>query len=392
MKELEEAPVRFCANCGTGLQGEFCHECGQSVHSVLKPMSHMLEDAGDIFFHMDERIVHTVPPLFTRPGFLTLEYFSGRRVRYIAPFRLMFVFCLLAFFFVHLAINDMATRFPAIGDDTGAFARATTADEVHQIYEANVQNLRNTEANSDVPQEAKADLRAARAAIRAKADARLAELKAPSLAAGPEAGKDAKEAGSKDDSYFDAADDDWLNSKSHVSFGWLPDAMSERLNHSIDRFKGNLKQMSMGGDVGNEAVHRFVEGVFGVLPQTMFIMVPVFALILKLFYVFRRRLYMEHIIVALHSHAFLFVALLILMLLGFAHSALQPHVAIAASGIRLVQWAIAIWMPVYLLLMQKRVYRQGWAITILKYWLIGSIYFWLLGSALVIALLIGLSH
>ena len=40
----------------------------------------------------------------------------------------------------------------------------------------------------------------------------------------------------------------------------------------------------------------------------MFVLIPLFALLLKLFYVFRRRLYMEHLIVALHSHAFLFLA------------------------------------------------------------------------------------
>lgn len=399
MKELEEAPVRFCANCGAALQGEFCHECGQSVHSVLRPVSHMLEDAGDIFFHMDERIVHTVPPLFTKPGFLTLEYFSGRRVRYIAPFRLMFVFCLLAFFFVHVAVNDMATRFPAIGDDSRAFAHAGTPEEVRELYESNVANLRHVEADPDVPQQAKAGMRTARGAILAAANARLAELKAPPIAAGAEAVPDAdapaaaqasNEASKEDDE--DHGVDDWFDSPSKVSPGWLPDAMGERLNHAMDRLKANLRQVRMGGDVGKEATHRIVEGIFGVLPQTMFIMVPVFALILKLFYVFRRRLYMEHVIVALHSHAFLFLALLILMLLGFARSSLQPHVALAASGIRLVQWAIAIWMPTYLLLTQKRVYRQGWGMTIFKYWLIGSVYFWLLGFALVIAMLIGLSH
>lgn len=398
MKALEEAPVRFCANCGAVLQGEFCHQCGQSVHSVLRPMSHMLEDAGDIFFHMDERIVHTVPPLFTRPGFLTLEYFSGRRVRYIAPFRLMFVFCLLAFFFVHVAVNDMTTRFPPIGDDTRAFARADTPEEVRQLYASNVANLRHVETDPDVPQQARAGMRTARGAILAAANARLAELNAPPIVADAEAVPDAdapaaaqasNEASQKDD---DDGVDDWFDSPSKVSPGWLPDAMGERLRHAMDRLKANLRQVRMGGDVGKEATHRIVEGIFGVLPQTMFVMVPVFALILKVFYAFRRRLYMEHIIVALHSHAFLFLALLILMLLGFAQAALRPHVAIAASGIRLVQWAIVIWMPVYLLWMQKRVYRQGWAMTIFKYWLIGSVYFWLLGFALVIALLIGLSH
>ncbi|KAG9609016.1 hypothetical protein KCV01_g4082, partial [Aureobasidium melanogenum] len=114
-------------------------------------MAHLLEDAGDIFFHMDERIVHTVPPLFTRPGFLTLEYFSGRRVRYIAPFRLMFVFCLLAFFFVHVAVNgahfgghdDKASK-----DTLGAFAAAVVAGaiSVETGLEATIQQAAAIEA------------------------------------------------------------------------------------------------------------------------------------------------------------------------------------------------------------------------------------------------------
>jgi hypothetical protein len=91
MNELTEAGTLHCANCGTPLEGEFCHHCGQSVHSVLKPVHHMLEDGMDMFLHVDGRIVHTVPPLFLKPGFLTLEYFAGRRQRYVAPFRLMFV-------------------------------------------------------------------------------------------------------------------------------------------------------------------------------------------------------------------------------------------------------------------------------------------------------------
>ena len=65
MNQLTPSPGLLCANCGEALQGEFCHACGQSIRSVIKPVSHMLEDAGDLFFHMDERIVHTLPPLYT---------------------------------------------------------------------------------------------------------------------------------------------------------------------------------------------------------------------------------------------------------------------------------------------------------------------------------------
>ncbi|MDY1549604.1 DUF3667 domain-containing protein [Luteibacter sahnii] len=381
MKELEPAPARYCANCGVALQGEFCHECGQSVHSVLRPMSHMLEDAGDIFFHMDERIVHTVPPLFTRPGFLTLEYFAGRRVRYIAPFRLMFVFCLLAFFFVHGVINDTAAGFHGIGNETGPFAKATTTAEVERLYATQAASLRKAAQEPNLPEAARAGFRTGEKAIRAQADARLAELKDPSASPGTPLVK----ADTEEDQAM--LDGDW-----HVSIGWLPASMNARLDQSLARLKTNVNQVAAGGETGTEALHRIIEGVFGVLPQTMFVMVPVFALVLKLFYLLRRRLYMEHIIVALHSHAFLFLSLMVLVLLGLARGALAPHVPIAGKGIALVQWAVFLWMPAYLLLMQKRVYRQGWSMTILKYILIGLVYFWLLGFALTVAMFIGLAH
>ena len=46
-----------------------------------------------------------------------------------------------------------------------------------------------------------------------------------------------------------------------------------------------------------------VDALFNVLPQTLIVLMPIFALMLKIAYWFKRRLYMEHLIVALHSHA-----------------------------------------------------------------------------------------
>jgi hypothetical protein len=45
---------------------------------------------------------------------------------------------------------------------------------------------------------------------------------------------------------------------------------------------------------------------------------------------------------------------------------------------------VALWMPLYLLLMQKRVYRQGWIMTLLKFCVLGTCYIVLLslGGAL----------
>jgi hypothetical protein len=48
-------------------------------------------------------------------------------------------------------------------------------------------------------------------------------------------------------------------------------------------------------------------------------------------------------------------------------------------------------VPGYLLLMQKRVYAEGWLLTLLKYFVVGTIYSALLGIAIVYAILAGLT-
>lgn len=395
MKELEPSPVLLCANCTAPLQGAFCHDCGQSIKSVLQPVSHMIEDAGDIFFHLDERIVHTLPPLFTKPGFLTLEYFSGRRVRYIAPFRLMFVFCLLAFFLLHMALGD-ATFVSRDGkaaapDSVEAFAAAKTPDEVHTIYRDQVREIRDARQDPGTPAAVKGGLGAVADMVRQAADARLAQLNAPPLS-DVEAGEPATDRPPGSGHRGEDKVNRWFGNPTHVQIGWLPEVVNRRIDAALAHMKANLIPVLNGDEHRDEAMHRIIEGFFSVLPQAMFIMVPVFALILKLFYAFRRRLYMEHVIVALHSHAFLFLSLIALTLLGFAKEPVRAHLALGGSAIGLVQFAIWVWMPAYLLLMQKRVYRQGWPMTIVKYWLIGSVYFWLLIFVVSVALLVGMSH
>lgn len=386
MNELKPSPVLLCANCTAQMMGEFCHECGQSIKSVIRPVSHMLEDAGDLFFHLDERIVHTLPPLYLKPGFLTLEYFSGRRVRYIAPFRLMFVFGLLALFFVHLALNN--THFGSgkgdralEADSISVFATAKTPDEVKTLYADQTRELSETGDDPAVRDLSRMGRAFSADLLRTAANARLAELKAPPLPA---------EVVVPTDNGGDG--DAWLRGATEVHIAWLPAMANRRLSDAVAHFKANIIQFEAGGERRSEAVRRMVEGFFSVLPQTMFFMLPVFALVLKVFYLGRRRLYMEHVIVALHSHAFIFISLLGLVLLGFARDAVAPHVALAGSAIGLLQIAMWVWIPLYLLVMQKRVYRQGWPMTLVKYWLVGSVYFWLLLFALTLAAAIGLAH
>ena len=138
------------------------------------------------------------------------------------------------------------------------------------------------------------------------------------------------------------------------------------MNRQVARAEGNIARVQADPNLLKDAV-------LGALPATLFVLLPLFALLLKLAYLFKRRLYMEHLIVALHSHAFLCLALLLAVVLD-ALAGSTPSLGWLSA----LETALFVWMPVYLLLMQKRVYRQGWTMTLIKFALIGTFYLVLL--------------
>ncbi|MFK2902775.1 DUF3667 domain-containing protein [Dyella ginsengisoli] len=392
MNELDQVGAVRCANCGTPMQGEFCHHCGQSIHSVLKPVHHMVEDTLDMVLHVDGRILHTLPPLLLKPGFLTLEYFSGRRVRYIAPFRLMFVLCLLAFAVCHLAIDADDVPRNAVVLST-PFDHADTPAAVQRALDAELAKVDSARAAPGTNPVAIAAAAAAQARLRTEAANRLAELaKANSTA---DTGKASRADTAGNDADADATDplnSAWDARAYPVHLRWLPAFANRRLTQALEHMHSNIDALASGGEAGTLARERITAQLFASLPQALFLMLPLFALLLKLFYVFKRRLYVEHMIVALHSHAFLFLALLLGVGLLLLEGWLAGLAGWAARPVRLLEWALVIWAPTYLLLMQKRIYRQGWTMTIVKYLAVGWCYIWLLSTALLFGAVLSLSH
>ena len=382
MKQLTSHEGLHCANCGAAMRGEFCHECGQSIHSVLKPMHHMLEETVETVLHIDSRIVHTLPPLPLKPGFLTLEYFAGRRVRYIAPFRLMFVLCLLSFFVLHLATSAAISHSVeqrqqhALLDRGDDFAQAASADEVRKLLDRKVNTLDAVQTFGSDAMAAQAT--SAKQQLRAAANRRLAELHAPPLPPAAAATIDPGAASAP---------------MQPLHIAWLPDFANQRLTAAFQHIRDNVHAYRHGDAASREAAkERMVNGVFGKLPGAMLVLVPIYALLLKLFYVFKRRIYMEHLIVALHSQAFLFLWLLLCTLLAAFANWLEPHALWTTWPLNWLERVLVLWAPLYLLLMQKRVYHQGWPMTLLKFWFIGWCYFWLLMFALMVAAALGMAH
>jgi len=163
----------------------------------------------------------------------------------------------------------------------------------------------------------------------------------------------------------------WDAKANPVDLPWLPAFANGWLTTQSDRASRNAVL------IRNDP-QRWLRAVIGAVPSTLFLLVPVFALLLKILYLFKRRLYLEHLVVALYSHAFLLLSLLAIFASMALRHGIGSHVPWLGTAFGWVEGLLWAWMPIYLLLMQKIVYRQGWLMTLLKYAVIGTVYFMLL--------------
>lgn len=106
----------------------------------------------------------------------------------------------------------------------------------------------------------------------------------------------------------------------------------------------------------------FVPYVLKNLPLMMFLLLPVFALYLKMLYRNKPNLYIQHIIHALHLHSMAFFLLTLFLLIGWL------------SGTYFF-WVTFLLVSAYAFLSIKNVYQQRWQRSLWKFMLLGMFYF-----------------
>jgi hypothetical protein len=134
----------MCTNCGAEGADVFCARCGerQPGHHDLS-VRHFTHEVFHELVHVDSKLFNTLRDLLTKPGFLTQEYFAGRKSRYIAPLRLFLILFALQFlaftFYAPAALYNVRSmkRFDTAGALTalierGALKRHLTSEEFEE--------------------------------------------------------------------------------------------------------------------------------------------------------------------------------------------------------------------------------------------------------------------
>lgn len=267
-----------CRNCGAAAEGSYCPACGQETALRLPTLREFVREAAGRYVALDGRFWRTIFALLSRPGFLSREYYGGRRRRYIRPARL-YLFTTLIFFAVTRLLVAPVDMF---------------------------------EIRPDTPVEAK---------------------------------------------YLPP--DKGFNLQLDSDSKFAPPALQKRWNRFNDLSKG-------------EKAEQLREGMLRYAPYAMFVLLPVFAFLLKLVYLGRRRrhplrprLYGEHLVHAAHDHAFVFIAATAMLLVPW----------------RALSTAIGFGVAFYLLRSMHAVYGGSWSGVVLRASILTIVYLVLVALA-----------
>ena len=116
-----------CPNCGSDHIESYCAHCGQRAGSLQTPITAFIREVLDGLLSFDSRAWRTLLQLFRRPGQLTLEYWRGRRVRFVAPLRLYLFVSFFSFLFLTAVAPESVLD--ATGESPGAMVQIQVAED-----------------------------------------------------------------------------------------------------------------------------------------------------------------------------------------------------------------------------------------------------------------------
>ncbi len=310
-----------CLNCGAYVEERYCSRCGQENLETKESVRHLISHFFSDLTHYDSKVFTTLKDLLFKPGFLTNEYLAGRRTSYLHPIR-MYIFVSFLYFLVTLSFNGLEHQAEeAIAKTASQNTRKEIADSLRTMLASRGNNLtsgkikdsviRNILSKIDTGKVHKTDLTV------------LFNIRYQDLVA------------------FDSAQQLLPEQKREKGLKpWLYHRWLNTINLYGKR--------GMILEVSNRTLH-FV-------PKLMFFLLPIFALLLKLFYNKKKYFYADHVIFSLHYHTAVFLIFLVVAII----SLLFPVLAKDAES---VEYLLAL---IYLGMALRKTYGQSASYTLLK--------------------------
>jgi hypothetical protein len=360
-----QAEAKHCRNCGTFLGnplGKFCPNCGQDTLNHPPTFFEFVHEFITHYVALEGKLWKTLWLLFFKPAELTREYRSGRKQRYISPLRLYITASFLFFLVVKIAGLGSLVKFNETDAENLPKVPNTPALNIKSSDEPVTTPRAKSSGSDATPAKAgpstretfrydSSDTEALQQSVKREVDGIVKESKAVAEKAAAD-GKAAGEANAENKKF------------ANLECG-TGDSFCKRLENRINsKFRGKSDEALLS---------TLKDSAMANVPYAMFLLMPLFALLTKLIYINRGYYYGEHVVYALHIHAFTFFAML---LMAITPSWLTVWLAFAAA--------------IYYLVALQRYFGGRWWVSMLRYMVIGTLYPFLLSvvALIVIALVV----
>ena len=424
-KPNHQYPEGPCPNCGTVLtaQQAFCPTCGQQNHTLRLGFFHFIEELLEGLFHFDGKFFGTVRALFwAMPGRMTSDFLAGKRVRFVSPVRL-YVFVSIFFFFMlnrsAVKLSEADERLPMLkvtNRDKTVFKMKRTEVVPYKDLEYAIEDTAQAGVAIGMPIYAFARLR-----HKAKVDAMAAAVsgkiakawrgKIASTEYDSAMAKGLKEL--KSTLMQDSNQLGFSGDSTHgITLKFLPlmnglpadKAAIEQLQNNREEYLASLgprydtlsyvaklsyaqlgKIQALAGNKGEskKAKEDVVHSITRQLSISMFLLMPVVALLL--WFVFRksRHFYAEHLIFSINAHttAFLIFGIALSIIYFLPESSKAAEVVLKGSLVA---------NAAYFYVALKQVYGRRWGSTFWRFAVLGFAYLVLLGIIFLASTLQGL--
>ena len=370
-----------CLNCGSTLGDvyNFCPACGQENNHNNISFGKLFKDFFGNYFSLDTRFGHSIKPFFIQPGYLTERFNEGKRMAFVNPIRLYLVLSLFYFFvFSFLSRDEFRDDKTKPINLSGILVPIddipdSTRRQINKILDnQSIKRLNETMDSKDIEGFTDAlnddDIQELRKNLPEDvlkqfglepfpgSDSIIAEKEIPVDTSDPEE--------SNEESIFSKID--WVLFQDLVDNNELSD---QEIYDSL-----NVGEVSFLEDKFTRQIIRIQradgESVAGYIiknmPIMMFLLLPIFALLLKLLYIRRTTLYIRHLVHALHLHSFAY------FIYGWA--LLAMIFLLGETGGVIIGVVSFILVSTYAYLSFLRVYKQHWFKTFIKFNLLGLVY------------------
>jgi hypothetical protein len=125
----------------------------------------------------------------------------------------------------------------------------------------------------------------------------------------------------------------------------------------VERLKVVCEKVS--ADNGKALLEKLKENI----PAALFVLLPLMAFVLRMFYPLSKRYYVEHLLFVVHYHAFFFLILILQMLF----SRFGIWLRFPEGLVEFILVITSLYIPVYLYKAMRKVYGQGHLATVPKF-------------------------